>query len=83
MDTLSTKVLNALNVIYNIVSGRNKYRRKGGGRMELMTQERKRERRKEVAGYTSAVGGCVILIGHSFLWASCPQQKSTELALWF
>ena len=23
------------------------------------------------------------LIGHSFLWASSPQQKSIELALWF
>ena len=61
MDTLSAKVLNALNIIYNIISGRKKYRTKGRGRVELMTQKRRRERRKEVGGSTSAVGGCVTL----------------------
>lgn len=47
MDTLSTKVLNALNVIYNIVSGRNKYRRKGG---ENGANDTGKEKRKEEGG---------------------------------
>ena len=83
MDTLSAKVLNALNITYNIVSGRKKIQDKG--KRESGADDTEKEKGKEEGGWREYLCCWWVcdLIGHSFLWASSPQQKSIELALRF
>ena len=55
------------------------------GKRESGADDTEKEKGKEEGGWREYLCCWWVcdLIGHSFLWASSPQQKSIELVLWF